>query len=394
LLVGLVGTPHDQLFGMSGRRHFGRVRRLPSGRFQVRFPGPDGREHRAPVTFATEREADRYFAVVEVEVARGTWLDPTVGHVRLEIYARQWLAERPTELQPRTLEIYNGLLRKHICPTFGRMHLSAITSAAVRSWHAGLRETGVGQVTVAKAYRLLKGILTTAVEDELIAKNPCRLRHAGVERTPERRPPSLDEVERIADAIEPRYQLLVVLAAWSGLRWGELAALTRERVDRLHGVIHVEQALIQLSGGERFIGPPKSAAGRRAVAIPPHLGPQIDAHLEQFVELEPAALVFTKQYGVSLDRNNFHTVWRRATRRAGVANYRFHDLRHLAATLAAVSGATTRELMHRIGHSSFRAALIYQHATEDRDHAIAEAMSQLETPSSLPPRNVAVATDE
>lgn len=287
------------------------------------------------------------------------------------------------------MEIYEGLLRNHMCPAFGGTHLSKITSAAVRSWHASLRAEGVGAVTVAKAYRLLKAILTTAVEDELIVRNPCRLRHAGVERIPERKPPSIEEVERIAAAIEPRYRVLVVLAAWSGLRWGELAALSRQRIDRLHGVIQVEESMIQLGGGKRFIGPPKSAAGRRTVAVPPHLWPDIDAHLPAYVGSEPGALVFTKESGVSLDRNNFHTMWRRATRAAGVPDYHFHDLRHLAATLAAVSGATTRELMHRMGHSSSRAALIYQHATADRDLAVAEAMSRLVEPQHLPPRRLA-----
>jgi integrase len=295
------------------------------------------------------------------------------------------------ELQPRTVEIYEALLRNRIYPEFGRVHLSKITSAAVRSWHASLREAGVGQVTVAKAYRLLKAICATAVEDELIAKNPCRLRNAGVERTRERKPPSLEEVERIAAAIERRYRAMVVLAAWSGLRWGELAALSRKRIDRLHGVVHVEESMIQLSGGKRFIGPPKSVAGRRTVAIPPHIWPVIDEHLATYVGPDANALVFTKRSGVSLDRANFYAVWRRATRRAGVRDYRFHDLRHLAATLAAVSGATTRELMHRIGHSSMRAALIYQHATEDRDHAIAEAMSRLVEPTPLPSRTERVA---
>ena len=82
-------------------------------------------------------------------------------------------------------------------------------------------------------------------------------------------PPTLEEVGLIAASITPRYRLLVVLAAWSGLRWGELAALTRLHIDPLHGVIHVEQAMVQLSGNRRVIGPPKSRAGRRSVAIPP-----------------------------------------------------------------------------------------------------------------------------
>jgi integrase len=379
---------------MSGkRRRFGAVRRLPSGRYQARYRAGDGRTHGAPTTFATEREAEQYLAVVETDLLRGSWLDPAAGGIRLDVYAPRWIAERPVELQPRTLEIYDGLLRNHIYPAFGGTTLCDVSSAAVRSWHASLRADGVGQVTVAKAYRLLKAIMATAVDDELVARNPCRLRNAGVERTPERKPPSLTEVEAIAAAIEPRYRLLVLLGAWSGLRWGELAGLSRQRIDRMHGVVHVVESMIQLSGGKRFIGPPKSTAGRRTVAVPPHLWPEIEAHLAAYVGPDPTAHVFTKASGVSLDRNNFHTMWRRATRAAGVPDYHFHDLRHLAATLAAVSGATTRELMHRMGHSSSRAALIYQHATEDRDLVIAEAMSKLVMPTSLPPRAEPVAVD-
>jgi integrase len=375
------------------RRRFGAVRRLPSGRYQARYRAGDGRIHHAPTTFDTEREAEQFLAVVETDLLRGRWLDPAAGDIRLDVYAPRWIRERPIELQPRTLEIYDGLLRNHIYPAFGGTALCEVSSAAVRSWHASLRAGGIGATTVAKAYRLLKAIMATAVDDELIARNPCRLRNAGVERTPERKPPSITDVAAIAEAIEPRYRLLVLLGAWSGLRWGELAGLSRQRIDQLHGVIHIVESMVQLNGGKRFIGPPKSAAGRRTVAVPPHLWPDIEAHLATYVDTSPDALVFTKASGVSLDRNNFHTMWRRATRAAGVPDYHFHDLRHLAATLAAVSGATTRELMHRMGHLSARAALIYQHATEDRDLAIAEAMSKLVQLTPLPPMIRAVESD-
>jgi integrase len=296
--------------------------------------------------------------------------------------------ERPAPLRPRTVELYRGLLRLHILPTFGQVHLNRITSAAVRSWHASLRHGGVGDSTVAKAYRLLKGILNTAVEDDLVARNPCRLRHAGAERPEERRPPSLAEVDAIAATIEPRFRALVLLGSWSGLRYGELAGLTRQRIDPLHGVIHVREQLVQTADGRRFLAAPKTSAGVRTVAVPPHLWPEIEAHLATYVDDSPTALLFVGPKGASLERSNFRNVWLRTLREAGVPTYRFHDLRHLAATLAAVSGATTRELMSRMGHSSPRAAMIYQHATADRDRAVAEAMSRLVAPTALPPRSV------
>jgi hypothetical protein len=143
----------------SPRRRFGRVRRLPSCRFQVRYSLGDGRLRSAPTTFATEDEGARFPAMVETDLARGTWFDPDAGEIRLDAYAPRRLVERPIELQPRTAEIYEHLLRRHIYPTFGSTALNRITSAAVRSWNASLRESGVGPVSAAKAYRPLKGSL-------------------------------------------------------------------------------------------------------------------------------------------------------------------------------------------------------------------------------------------
>ena len=370
---------------MTRRRTFGALRRLPSGRWQARYRGDDGGMRSAPATFATRVDAERFLAQMDLDRVRGGWVDPDAGAVALATYVEQWLIERPAPLRPRTVELYRSLLRLHILPTFGPVHLNRITSAAVRSWHASLRQRGVGDSTVAKAYRLLKGILNTAVEDDLIGRNPCRLRHAGVERPDERRPPSLGELDAIAAAIEPRFRLLVLLGAWSGLRYGELLGLTRQRIDPLHGVIHVREQLVQTADGRRFMAPPKTSAGVRSVAVPPHLWPEVEAHLATYVDQSPTALLFVGPKGASLDRSNFRQVWLAALREAGVPHYRFHDLRHLAATLAAVSGATTRELMARMGHSSPRAAMIYQHATSDRDRALAEAMSRLVAPTPISP---------
>ena len=110
------------------------------------------------------------------------WIDPEAGEIKLSTYAEQWLRERPVELRPRTQELYRRMLRLHILPTFGDLPLKRIASAAVRTWHADLRSRGLGESTVAKSYRLLKGIMATAVEDDLILRNPCRIRRAGAER--------------------------------------------------------------------------------------------------------------------------------------------------------------------------------------------------------------------
>ena len=123
---------------------------------------------------------------------------------------------------------------------------------------------------------------------------------------------------------------------------------------------------------------PKSAAGTRRVMLPAVVTEELRRHVDDYVDSTPDAFVFTGPGGVPLERSNFRgRVWVPATRAVGLEGLRFHDLRHAAGTLAAHTGATTKELMARLGHGSPRAAMIYQHATEDRDRRIAEKLDAM-----------------
>ncbi len=219
-------------------------------------------------------------------------------------------------------------------------------------------------------------MMSTAVADDLIARNPCCVEGAGVERAPERPIPTGDEVWKLADAIEERYRALVLTAAFVGLRWGELIGLRRADVDLDNRVVHVERQFVEVKG-QLIEGPPKSAAGLRAVAIPPALVPEFRAHLERFTGPGPTALVFVGVKGSALRRTNFTRIWKAARLEVGRTDLHVHDLRHYANTLAASAGASTRELMVRLGHSSPAAALRYQHATAERDRVIADRMNEM-----------------
>jgi integrase len=362
---------------MAGRRRFGRIRKLPSGRFQARYLGPDGREHTAPDTFATKTDAAKTLDRIEGDLHRGGWTDPRRARESLKSYAEQWIEHRPG-LKPRTAELYRALLRLHIEPRLGKTALGELSPSQVRAWHAGLVAAGEGSTTPAKAYRLLRAVCNTAVADELILRNPCQVRGAGQEHSPERQPPTTAEVSALADAIEDRYRLLILLAAWATLRWGEAAGLRRRDFDLLHGTVTIDEQLVQMDGGVLSLGKPKTAAGVRTIAIPPHLLPDVEAHLNAFVPSGPDAWVFLGPQGAMLRRSNFGTVLRRAKTKAGVRDFTFHDLRHHAATLAAgIPGVTTRDLMARMGHSSARAALLYQHAAAGRDTLLAASLSDL-----------------
>jgi len=188
-------------------------------------------------------------------------------------------------------------------------------------------------------------------------------------------------VEALAEAVYPRYRALVLLAAWTGARWGELIALTRDRVDLVAGQMRIDRQYVLLKAeGDQparvVLQSPKTEAGRRTVHIPPHLLPVLAAHLLEHVP-PGCELVFPNDHGEALHRGSFTTVWHRARERAGLPGFHFHDLRHTGNTLAATTGASTRELMARMGHASMRAAVLYQHATSERDREIAVALSEL-----------------
>jgi integrase len=230
-----------------------------------------------------------------------------------------------------------------------------------------------------KSYCLLRAVLNTAVkEDALIRENPCRIKGYDTYHTPERPVATVEQVYRLAEAIPERFAALVLVAAFSGLRWGELAALRRSDVDLAEGIVRVPRKLAALRNRMEF-GPPKSEAGKRSVVLPAAALAALRPHVLQFVDADQEALIFTGEKGAMLRTGNFRRAvrWAASVRKAGLpAGFHFHDLRHTGNNLAAAAGASTRELMHRMGHASMRAALIYQHATSERDREIAEAMDK------------------
>jgi integrase len=159
-------------------------------------------------------------------------------------------------------------------------------------------------VTLAKAYRLHKSILNTAVDDGLMRRNPCRIRGAGQERSPERPVLTVRQVFELADAIDPRYRPLVLLAVFGSLRWGELAALRRCDVDLKTGAIRISRQLSEPRGRGFVFGPPKSAAGKRMVVIPESIIPALRQHVLEHAQPGDEGLIFTSRES---------TPWRTAT---------------------------------------------------------------------------------
>lgn len=221
------------------------------------------------------------------------------------------------------------------------MILHQITEPRVRRWRAGLLDDGLSEVTVAKAYRLIKAIMNTAVDDGLIRRKPCRIKGAGPEKSPERPILNIGQVFDLATAVIPRYRMLVLLAVFGNLQWGELAALRRCDLDVASGTVRVELAVVELMDGSLVTGPPKSEAGRRTLALPEFLVPDLEAHLEQFTAEGRESLVFTGPKNAPLRRSNFSDARRRATVVADLDGVHFHDLRHTGNHISGTTGATS-----------------------------------------------------
>lgn len=362
---------------MTSRSGFGAVDRLPSGRWRARYTGPDGKRRSA--TFPMKSDARAWLATQQADAIRRLWRAPEAARRTVAEYASEYLSR--DELRESTRALYAGLWRLHLADHWGSIPVGDVTPAKVREWHTTAK-TYTGPTALAQSYRLLHGVLEAAVADEVIPANPCKLRNAGTPRTarPSR---ALTAVEARAladhlaqDSRTQRYRALVLVLAFGGLRFGEATALRRCDVLQDGGRLRIERS-VRLIDGSWVVGEPKTDAGRRTVSLPNFVAATLAAHLENFVPDAPDALLFGTASGRFVHSANFGHTFRRAVQAVGLPPVRLHELRHTGATLAAATGATTKELMRRLGHASPAAALIYQHAADERDSEIARALDAL-----------------
>jgi integrase len=188
---------------------------------------------------------------------------------------------------------------------------------------------------------------------------------------------TVTQVFDLADHVKVgRFRALVLLATFASLRWGEAIALRRCDIDLEARTVSIRRQYIELSD-QLILGPPKSRAGLRTVGIPKTIIRVLREHLGAYVGPQKDDLVFTGARGGVLRRGNFRrgAGWAEAVTKAGAPGLHFHDLRHTGNMLAA-PGASLGDLKARMGHDSARAAMIYQHATEAADQAIADALDQ------------------
>jgi len=373
------------------RRQFGSVRRLPSGRWQASY-WHVGRRHIAEVTLLTKADANAYLTHVETQIRRGSWIDPWGGHVGFAEWAEEWKSTI-VDLRPSTKARDVGYLERYVLPRFGPLELGEIDHMMVRAWVAELSASGLAPSTTTKAAQLLSKIMRAAVQAGYLAKSPCDgVRLPRIERV-EMRFLEPGEVMALADAMDPRYRAAVLLAAYGGLRAGELFGLRAKRVDPLRRTVTIAETVVDV-GGHPYFGPPKTRAGRRTVPLPRVAADPLAEHLRTY-DRQPDDLVFTAPEGGPVQLNVWRQrFWAPAVRDAGLAHLRPHDLRHTAVALWMAAGANPKEVAARAGHTSVSFALDrYGHLLPGSEQRLNDALDAL-AESSKPTAEVMHDTDD
>lgn len=366
------------------RRSFGLIRRLPSGRYQASYIGIGGKRHVAPVTFDGKGDAGAWLAMRQAELLEHRWRPPEPAapdQTLFREYADSWVEKRRNRdgqpLKPRTKALYRGLLNGHILPTFGSWPVVEITADMVDDWYDGLLPDA--PTRRAHAYTLLHSIMKSASTGRrrVTETNPCQIEHATKARRKFNPSPATPEQVRIlVEHMPDRLQLMVLLAAWCGLRYGELAELRRHDLDPASMTVTVRRGVTWIKNAT-IVGTPKSRAGERVVTMPMSMRPIVTRHLDEHTGSDTQALLFPAASGRHIHPSTLMKHYRKARQAAGRPDLRFHDLRHTAATMAALTGATLAELMARMGHSTSDAALVYQHVAAERDREIAAGIDKL-----------------
>jgi integrase len=342
-------------------------------RYRIRYRDPSGR-HRSE-TYRTRRQAEDRLHALEVALRGGSWRDPRAAKAPLRDRAEAWLAGRH-DLRPATRKLYEGALRRHVLPALGDRPIGSIRPEDVRRFVAGLLEAGVGARTVAVCRQVLGTILEEAVRDGVLPSNPVRL--APPPRLPRRelRLITPEDLERLLGALPPRWRPLVALAAWSGLRWGEIVGLQVGDLDLLGGRVAVRRQAVEV-GGAPQVAELKTPAARRVVAVPRSVLEEVAAAIPPGA---PAtAFIFPSRTGGPLPRRTWMArVWRPAVRAAGLEGLRFHDLRHFAAAVGVAAGAHPKALQARLGHSTSRITMdVYASVLPGLDEELASRLEEI-----------------
>ncbi len=349
--------------------------------WRARFRGPDGKERNR--SFDRKQDAEKWLADSVTSLAKGDWSDPHLGRIKFKDWVAMW-EETLVDIRPRTKILNVGVARNYLIPRFGEYALNAITASEVRKMMAEEMAQIEGRLSNSAIRRhvlVMRVILEAAVADGRIGKNAARAVRLPPENSRDMRFLEPEEVALLVKTIEEHYRPMLLMAAYVGLRWGELIGLAVENIDLDSHRIRVERQISEVHGKLVF-GPPKTKAGIRTVTMPKSLGEILEPHLQTWA-VRTSGLAFPGPKGGPLRGPSFRRVWRRACLHAGfddgpLTGLVFHELRHTAAALAIAQGAHPMAIKERLGHASITTTLDRYGGLFPRlDEAIADGLDDV-----------------
>jgi integrase len=365
------------------KRQFGSIRKLPSGRWQARYPDGLGRMVPAPTTYQSKADAGLFLAGVEADMARGTFIDPRGGRITFAEWSEQWL-ERPDKR-------LNSIVRDRqavavFLPELGSRPLASITPMHIQA-AVDARSRVAAPATVARDFSALRAVFNAAVHADLLGRSPCRKAALPRVRPPHRVVLGPAELERLARAVPPRYRALILVAGVLGLRWGEAVGLRVRDVDFLRRTVTVAQTVEEVKGQLRLVTEAKTRSSLRTMAAPDFLIEVLANHLRSHradVQGDPEALVFVGPRGGVLRHRFADRIFAPAVERAALdPSLTFHGLRHVAITAMVDAGVHPRVMQGRAGHATSKLTLeLYAHVPESADRQAAKALEEYHRPPS------------
>jgi integrase len=350
----------------------GKKQRIPSElhgrglRYRVRYIDPDGRPRNKSFPNRARDRAEAFLVTIEADKLRGTYIDPDAGRITLRRYAADWLAAQTFDESSR--EQVELRLRVHVYPTLGDRRLSALRPSHIQAWDRGLQQRNVAPAYRRVLFAHLSAVLSAAVDDERIARNPCKAASVKAPRLPAKKvkPWTREQVRAVRTALRARYRVVASLAAGCGLRHGEVFGLAVDEVAFLEHTIHVVWQ-IKIVRNRLVFALPKGRK-TRDVPLPDSVATELASHIAAYPpqaitlpwetpdgDAVTARLLFSTEQRTAVRGNHFREhIWAPALAAAGMEQSRengLHALRHFFASVLLDAGESIKALSEYLGHS-------------------------------------------
>ncbi|MBE7187287.1 tyrosine-type recombinase/integrase [Jatrophihabitans endophyticus] len=343
------------------------IAKRSDGRWRARYRDHNGKE--TSRHFDRKIDAQHWLDSITTAVTNGTYVDPIQSRISVAEWSQKWLSTK-TNLKATTRRDYESLLEAHIVPRWGDATLADVRHEDITTWVAELTERGLSASRVRAAHVALSQILKLAIRSGRLARNPAEYVPLPRVRRADKRYLNHDEVDALADACQD-HRVTILFLAYTGVRYGEMAALRVERLDLLRRRALISESVAEVAGRLVFSAPKTHQT--RSVPIPRFL-------LEDLAQLVagkgPRDLVFTGAKGAPLRLSHFRrAVFLPAVARSGLDGLTPHGLRHTAASLAIAAGAPVKVVQTMLGHASATMTLdLYGHLYADQLDEVADRM--------------------